>query len=248
MATLNEFFESIPNLRNGNADQYNVLHVAAGIPNCYRLLTFATEIPNDNNIRGRVVDTASFYQARLEGAGVARDVARAKGLILAAVREGMKKAWNLANDHALAAQRENIVAAQYNGAAAADANRILNNDVRPFAAAYTQDYVSDHMTSSLMRLGMGVFVTCGVILVRTEGQHHFVGENKAVSTAIGKQVFGAQFTPPFGLTMEDFEDVAYHKAPHVWVSQEMIDFARNPVTRVRLLAARLAVLIQVVCK
>jgi hypothetical protein len=240
MSTLEQFYNSIPNLRNGNANNFNVLHVAAGIPNTYYYLNFATDLPDATDMRTRIAVIAAVYAHKLETAGTDADKAKAYGLILAAVREGMTKAWAVDATNSLPAQTATVAATVWDATQADLAARCVQGGLHARVTAYDGNYVSDRDISSLMKIGMGVFVTCGVIMVRTEGLHHFVGDNKAVSAAIGKQVFGSGFTAPFGLTMEEFEDVAYHKAPHVWVSEAMIEAARDDDTRTRLLSARLA--------
>jgi len=240
MATLSEFYANLPNLRNGDADGYNILHVAAGIPASYYFLNFTTAVPGDNVIRARVCLDAAVYQSRMAATGMDANEAKAQGIVLAAVRAGMMKSWDLNAGNASAAQRVDIGVGVWDGAQATPADRYVEAGLQARVNGYDADYVSDAMISSLMQIGMGVFVCCGVIMVRTEGLHHFVGELKAISVALGKQVFGARFEAPFGLDMTTFEDVAYHKAPHCWISDLMITAARSNETRVRLLAAKLA--------
>jgi hypothetical protein len=79
-----------------------------------------------------------------------------------------------------------------------------------------------------------------VILVKTEGAHHFVAPHKPVSTVLYNQAIGRDVAVPFGLTMEVFEDIAFHKTPHPVVSQAMIQAARSEENRVKLRQAGMA--------
>lgn len=242
MTSLQAFYDTIPDLRNGDPSTYNVLHVAAGIPARFYYLDPAAAVPDPTtDVVTYIRLVAAFYAYRITAADPSANVemARAYGLVLSCTRAGMNKAWRVAAGDLEAAQVVTPSVPIWDGSAVGDA-RVTVPAIREHYAAMTGDLVEESLLGGLMRLGFGTYITCGVILVRTEGQHHFVAPHKPISTVLFRQVFGKDTPPPYGLMMDDFEDIAFHKAPHPISSGAMMSAARSTDNVVRMRQARLA--------
>lgn len=238
MATLQEFFDSLPNLRNGDAANYQLVHVASGIPVQYH--TYAPNgcpVPTTQS-RDRIRLLAALYAARLETNGLDGNDARAQGCVLACVREGIYKSWAIADADIVASQRVENPEYHWDDTETDD-DRVTDPDVRAHFTAIDAEYLSDELAYRLIRVGMGMLACTGVVLVKTDNEHHFVDPHKAVHRAVLTQVMGRNYTTPFNLDKATFEDVACHKAAHCVSTAVAVGVARSPATRVRLLAANL---------
>lgn len=238
MATLQDFFNSLPDLRNGDAATYQIVHVASGIPEQYH--TYNPEgcpIPR-TECRLRIRLLAALYAVRLEDQGLDANEARAQGCILACVREGIYGSYAIAGADLVASQVVAGADHHWNGTAAADA-RVTDDDVRAHFVAIDENYLTDEVVYRLVRVGMGMLPCTGVVLVKTDNEHHFVDPHKSVHRAVLTQVMGRNYATPFNLDKATFEDVVCHKAAHCVATAVAVGIARRAETRVRLLASNL---------
>lgn len=236
--SLQAFFASLPDLRNGNAGDYELVHVASGIPSQYYMIDSSTCPVQTSTIRTRVRLIAAHYASRIQAEGAAAADARAQGACLACVREGMNHSWSIAGADLVASQTVAITDWAWDPSLTGDA-RVTDQGIRAHYVAYDDDYMPDDVIAKLMRIGLGMLPCTGVVLVKTDFQHHFVDPHKVVHRTVLNQVLGRPHTPPFNLDVETFEDVVCHKAAHCVVSSVAAAIARNPNTRVRLMAAQL---------
>lgn len=239
MATLQQFRNNFPDLRNGDAAAYNVVHVAAGIPAGFHTFPPEAAFPLPaTDIRVRLKVIGANYARHIAAGGVDDAKARAMGLVLACVREGLYGAWVVENGEIVASQMRDVATIDYD--AAIPAPGLAEAAVIAHYNAYTEADFPDATLAKLMRVGMGMLVCTGVVLVRTACEHHFCDPHKSVHRAVLNQVMGRNYAPPFGLTREEFEDVACHKAAHCVNSARAIFEARNGDAKVRLQAANIA--------
>jgi len=260
MATIEALFQDLPNLRNGDPANYTVVHIAAGIPPEFHFLVSANEPPPDDFMRYLLIE-AAMYSRSMQDAGKGEDEARKHAVVLACVRLGIRRAWRITRNDLIAAQtrtpayygdRHNETAAM---AAAVPANAnaqaqavAANAAAFPLAAvrreynalAAIAEFAEEDVLMKLIRFGLAMPVITGVILVKTDSQHHFIAQHKNVFRAVMRQILGSGGVIPFGLEAEAFEDIVAHKSTHPINSALMIDIARNPDTKTRLMAAGLA--------
>jgi len=238
MATVQQFFDNLPDLRNGDPSNYVIVHVAAGIDNHYHSF-----LPNDcpvdrTDMSGRIRLIASHYASRIAAAGADAADARAQGLVLACVREGIYASWAITDADMIASQTVANHIWHYDEMAQGD-DRVTNAGVRTHYAEYTADVLTEDLMYSLARLGMGMLPCTGVVLVKTDNQHHYVEPHKTVHKAVLNQVLGRNYVVPLGMERELFEDLACHKAAHCILTSVAVAIARNHDTKVRLDAAKL---------
>lgn len=252
MATIETLFTDLPNLRNGNAANYTVVHIAAGIPAEYHFI-LSPDIPTALTLERHLLADSAMYSVQMTAAGLVADVARKRAVVLAAVRMGIRKSWNIVDGDLIAAQRHDeayYLARHVLGQALAPAGQQTPANAAAFPLAAVRDEVAaltampelfEPVTlARLFRLGMAMPVVTGVILVKTDGQHHFIDQHKNVYRAVQRQVLGRGTPIPFDLEAEVFEDLVAHKSTHPINSASMITFAREEATKTRLMAAGIA--------
>lgn len=248
MATINDVFDALPRLRNGDVAQYRVVHIAAGIPAMYNYFEIGP-IAEITDVMRFIKVEAAIYAQQFEADGVSTAEARKRGVVLAAVRIGMRKSWQLENADIIRAQRHDAAwyTARHRIADPMTTDdeieiALPNEPVRNHytAIAADNDLCEPSTIAKLLRLGMAAPVVTGVILVKTDGLHHFVEPHKNVFRVVMKQVLGSVDNIPFGMSQDDFEDIVAHKAAHVVNTGTLIQFARDPATRAKLMAAGLA--------
>lgn len=252
MATIEALFTDLPNLRNGDAATYTVVHIAAGIPVEYHFI-LGTDEPDENTFHRYLIADSAMYSVQMAATGLDADVARKRAVVLAAVRMGIRKSWNIVGGDLIAAQRHDdayylarhnpneALTAATQGAAAnllAFPLEAVRNEVD--ALALMPELFEPLTLSRLFRLGMAMPVITGVILVKTDGQHHFIDQHKNVYRAVQRQVLGRGTPTPFDLEPEVFEDIVAHKSTHPISSARMIGWARHVDTKSRLMAAGIA--------
>lgn len=243
MATLQQFYDSLPDLRNGDAAHYDIVHVASGIPTHYHTIRADPPFPGiaaggPGALRDRIRLSAAVYAQRIEASGVDAGLARAQGCCLAAVRQGIYRTWRIQTNELIAAQVINNADLNFN-AALADADRLTDAVANAHYVAITDDYFPDAMISKLVKIGMGMLVCTGVVLVKTDNAHHFVDPHKSIHRSVLTQVLGRNYEIPLGMDKDDFEDIVCHKASHCVNTQLAIRMARSTDSKVRLRASGL---------
>lgn len=239
-----------PNLRNGDAATFGLVHVSEGIPTPWKWpsdATFANIHPMDATHSGaeRIASEAAIYATGLaKSPGVAASIAvRTKALICAAARAQIRHAWGITDNDIEANQllvtNVQVEATGTHTAGIADIGTAADLEVERVAIRAMYDEMSQDFLAKVVRAAMGVPVVVGVILVQT-GTHHFVEPHKKIATAISNQVFGARSVVAPNITTDEFDDALYHKAAHPIRTDLMTSWARAEDTKVKLCAVGLA--------
>jgi hypothetical protein len=164
--------------------------------------------------------------------------ARAQGTVLACVREGIYSSWAIAEDDLVTAQTIANPTFYWN-AEAQDDLQVTNADVRAHFVAIDDNYLPDDLVYRLTRIGMGMLACTGVVLVKTDNEHHFVDPHKTVHRTVLTQIMGRNAALPFNMDRATFEDIVCHKAAHCVLTSLAVTIARDADVKVRLQAAKL---------
>lgn len=204
------------------------------------------------DISRAIAADGAIYAALFAARGDADELARKKGVLLASVRIGIHKAWNLVNADISTAQSR--TPDWYNARHVATFDIPDNPTAADMAAAFpnaavlahymairgNNDLMQPDLLAKFLKFGSAVPAVTGVVLVKTDNQHHFTDPHKNIFRAVMRQILGSLDDIPFGLSKEDFEDIVAHKAAHPINTGSLVGFARNDGTRVRLMAAGIA--------
>lgn len=227
--TLQDLISGIPDLRNGHADSYTVVHLSSGIAPRYYSIPHAS-LPNPKtSFSDYLKPAAVIYAVRSEMAD--RRKAIIEGVTLACVRAGARSAYMINQNDCIANQTmsDDDVKAVYLAAVGAAPCVYAGGAATELSTAFDELDMEDRILSDLVRLGIGLFVTTGVTLVRTSMMHHHVDPHKGISTVVITQLFGSAI--PFGMDKETFSDLVCHKACHVYSSEVMSTLARQEETK-----------------
>lgn len=247
-------FAQVPDLLNGSREHFQYIFVSAGIHAAWYWPDDASVTQNgacidEATLRTAVTREAAVYVARFtEGAILANPAQRiAAAVQLAWCRVIGRRAWGIAEADLSTTERVAYPANMYvaNNADAATAYTTASTAVimtrylretETWYEARKLDYLP-----KLALLAIGTPVTNGVTLVMTN-THHFVEPHKGVQRAMTQQQFGSATGWPAecGMSVDEIEDVVYHKAFHPVAANRLCMLARSTDVKVHLKAMGLS--------